>query len=625
MRSLLTTALIVLLGTPLLAQADSSDEITLDVNGIELGQAVQMIIRNRQVSLVTGEDLKQSVTAKFTAVPWRDALSSLLKSHGFTVVEEQQVLRIVKIIPESGGTKTRVPLVLRFKHISASAARDLLSPMVSAEGKLVPIDDDSGGHALSIVDTPEVLELIKTLLPDIDVPPSDSTCVLTRHDDGTVSFDLEGLPMRDLSEQCQEQLDINLFFHCPTKGSLNAKLNHIKLVDGLRLILQEKGLDFREENGVYVVDEAEKLTAQFVTREFKLKYLDAWDVKAYIEPLLSEGGKISCYSPRPRGGFEFGSKITDVRESVTADSGDGALRSKVFTVTAHPADVERIGSRIAELDVLPRSVEVNVKIVQITRNKSEKRGIDWNAVLSMSGSLRPTHLPFGPHSGRFFPGPVPNPTDANFIFGTLDATQLTAALQLIAQTTEAEVISEPNITTLDSIEASILIGQKFPVTTETIDPQTAVRTVTLDYYEDIGIQLNVIPSVSGPENRIHLIIHPAVSAVAELIENRYPVIQTREADTQVMLRSGETVVIGGLIESDVTEVVRRIPWISRIPLIGHLFTFNDERDVTTELILLVTPRIVRNASELEEALILDSQRVNELRDFDRVLETARRR
>jgi len=234
--------------------------------------------------------------------------------------------------------------------------------------------------------------------------------------------------------------------------------------------------------------------------------------------------------------------------------------------------------------------------------------------------LRPTNLPFGPHGGRFFPGPVPTPTDSNFLFGTLDATQLTAALQLIEQTTEAEVISEPNITTLDSIEASILIGQKFPVTTETVDPQTAVRTVSLDYYEDIGIQLNVVPTVSGPEDKVHLIIHPAVSTVAELIENRYPVIQTREADTQVLLASGETVVIGGLIESDVAETVRRIPWISRIPLLGRLFTFTDESEITTELILLVTPRVVQGAGEMEAALLLDSQRVDSLRRLNEILE-----
>ncbi|MEM7262075.1 MAG: hypothetical protein AAF488_08795, partial [Planctomycetota bacterium] len=358
----------------------------------------------------------------------------------------------------------------------------------------------------------------------------------------------------------------------------------------------------------------------FVTREFRLLYLDAWDVKDYLEPLLSEGGKISCYSPRPRGGFEFGSKITDVRESTNEDDADGNLRSKIFTVTAHPRDIEVIAEKLKLLDVMPRQVEVSVKIVQITRNTSERTGIDWNTVLSMSGSLRPHNLPFGPSGGKFFPGSFPDPVDSNFIFGTLDATQLTAALNLIHQSSDAEIISEPNITTLDAIEASILIGQKFPVTTETIDPQTAVRTVTLDYYEDIGIQLNVIPSVSGDTNSVHLIIHPAVSTVAELIEDRFPVIQTREADTQVMLDSGDTVVIGGLVENDVTDTQRRVPWLGKIPLLGRLFTYDVHSEVTTELVLLVTPRIVRTSEELEETLLLDQDRLRELREIDSIFE-----
>ncbi|MCA8959302.1 MAG: type II secretion system protein GspD [Planctomycetes bacterium] len=615
-RSTVAGLLLILVAVPSTFAQGDEERINLDADGIRLSQAVQMIIRNRPVSLVTGEKLDQTVTAKFNGVAWRDALSSLLRVHGYSVVEEQSVLRIVPLKPSNEGPTPRAPLVLRFRHINAATARALLAPLLSGEGKIVALEDEIHGRSLSIVDTPENLEVIRNLVDQIDIPASERIGRLASHDDGTVSMRLENFPLIELPKLFQDALGLNTFVNVGEPTTMNASFERLEFRDGLRHLLRGQGLDFREDNGVLIIDRAEKLSAELITQEFELKYLDAWDVKEYLQPLLSENGKISCYSPRPRGGFEFGSKITDVRKA-DDQVRDNNRRSRVFAVTDRPRVLEQIAERVAELDVLPRQIEVCVKIVQITRDAQDQRGFDWNTVLSISGSRRPTNLPFGPHTGRFFPGPYPDPGSTNFLFGTLDASELTAAIRLIQQSTDAEIVSEPNITTMDAIEASILIGQKFPVTTETIDPQTAVRTVTLDYYEDIGIQLNVVPSVTGPDDRVHLIIHPAVSSVAEIVDERFPVIQTREADTQVLLRSGETVVIGGLIEHEEQEIQRRIPILGRIPLLGRLFRYDDKLDTRTELILLVTPRVILDDAELEKRLLVAPERLERLRGIDR--------
>ncbi|MEM7262658.1 MAG: secretin N-terminal domain-containing protein, partial [Planctomycetota bacterium] len=218
--------------TPCVAQpatgsASNQDRITLDADGILLSQAVQMIIRNREVSLVTGETLDQTVTVKFTNIPWRDALSSLLKSHGFTILEEQNVLRVVRLANDSDSPQPRMPLVVRFKHLSAAAARDLLTPMLSPNGRIVALGDESAGGAISVVDVPEVLEMVRNLVPDIDVAPENSSATMTRHDDGTATFSIRNFPLGDLPAALNDQLDLNVFLNTSVSGVVNANLKRV--------------------------------------------------------------------------------------------------------------------------------------------------------------------------------------------------------------------------------------------------------------------------------------------------------------------------------------------------------------------------------------------------------------
>lgn len=594
-----------------------SNLISMDFGSIELLQAIQFIIRHTDVNLVTSDPLTQTVTVKMAGVQWRTALESVLKAHGYAFVEEDNILRIIAV-QNALETERRVPLVLSLRHTSAEAARQVLQPLLSESGKIVVLGGESS-RTFSVIDTPESIEIIQDILDKIDVPPAEAIAEITKHENERVDIRLVEYPLQQIDRLLQTEFGLNVFVQGSLAGLINLSLRDVKWEEALTLILRKHDYAYRIEKGVVIIGRQADFKEELITQEFNLRYVDGWDLKPYLEKLLTEQGSLTVYSPSPRSGFEFGTKVTE-RRTKKEEDGRANGKARVLSVTDRPANVSVVAEQVKLLDVKPQQVEVDVKIVEIRHSKDNRFGVDWNAVLSISGANRPTNLPFGPHSGKFFPGNFPTPP-TGFSFGSLSASQLTAALRIIHTDSDAEVVSEPNLTTMDNIEASILIGQKFPVTSETIDPQTAVRTVTLDYYEDIGIQLLVVPTISEG-NRIHLVIHPAVSTVAGLIEDRFPIIDTREADTQLMLRSGDTAVIGGLISRDVDEVDNSIPFLGKIPILGWLFRYQERVETSTELVIFVTPRIVADGEQLQDSLLIDPRRKEALEELKSLLQEA---
>lgn len=597
-------------------QADD-DRVTLEAERISLADALQLIMRNRDVSMVTGEVLDELISVRLRDVPWRQALESLLRTHGYRVVDEQGILRVIRPTNASAETSKRIPLLIRPQHVPARSMRPLIQPLMTEKGQIVLMEDGiTPFGALSILDEPQVIDLIRSVLPNLDRAAPLSQSKITRREGDRVDIELVNFPVDEIDRLLRKELGLNVLLRQSVGGYLNVTLDNVDWREALKQILAEHQLAYQETSDVFIIDDLAKFSATLITRDFFLQYANGWDVKPYIESMLSPEGKISCYSPSPRGGFQVGGAINEVRQERTETE---ERRSKIISVTDHPEVLATIEDKIRSLDTAPKQVEVSVKIIKITREKQKQRGIDWDTILSLSGAIRPTTLPFENLRGFGLPSEFPDPGPEDFTFGSLDASELRAVLRLIDQNNDAEILSEPNLTTLDNIKASILIGQKFPVTTETIDPQTAVRTVTLDYYEDIGIQLLVFPSISD-EDRIHLTIHPAVSTLAGLVEDRFPIIETRETDTQVLLRSGETVVIGGLVEQTTSKTRKEIPGLGQIPLFGRLFSYHQDVELTSELVILVTPRIVLTPEELRQTLLLPRDDLDRLRVNQSILE-----
>ena len=181
--------------------------------------------------------------------------------------------------------------------------------------------------------------------------------------------------------------------------------------------------------------------------------------------------------------------------------------------------------------------------------------------------------------------------------------EATAIINLLQKDDDTKVLSAPRILTLNNQEATIIVGQKFPIIKTEINESSSTSAPTksteLERYESTGIQLNVVPQICDDGN-INMIVHPSVSTVVgfetiranDEILVRYPVINTREAETQIMAKDGETIVIGGLLEERTNEEVQKLPLLGSIPLFGRLFHRNTADNVTIDLLIFLSATVV---------------------------------
>jgi type IV pilus assembly protein PilQ len=184
--------------------------------------------------------------------------------------------------------------------------------------------------------------------------------------------------------------------------------------------------------------------------------------------------------------------------------------------------------------------------------------------------------------------PVGNPIGTFRVGTSGPGGNLDVALEALASKNKAHIISNPRITTLDNQSARILVGKKIPliVSDAAGNPITQLTT--------IGIQMTVVPHVNS-NNMITMDLHPEVSDLSsQATVQGGIIIVTSEAATRVMVNDGETAVIGGLIRSNEAEREDGVPLLKDIPLFGNLFKSSNTTKESRELLILVTPRIVRD-------------------------------
>jgi type II secretory pathway component GspD/PulD (secretin) len=182
---------------------------------------------------------------------------------------------------------------------------------------------------------------------------------------------------------------------------------------------------------------------------------------------------------------------------------------------------------------------------------------------------------------------IPNPA-GTIVAGVRGVNaDLDATLQMLERDDKAEIISNPRITTADNKEAKILVGKKIPLVISD-EAGNAVTELTT-----IGVKLTVVPHINQ-DDRITLDLAPEVSDLSsQATVQGGIVIVTSEASTRVIVGDGETAVIGGLIRTNESTVESGVPWLKDIPLVGDLFKSTNVVSEERELLIFVTPRIIR--------------------------------
>jgi general secretion pathway protein D len=280
-------------------------------------------------------------------------------------------------------------------------------------------------------------------------------------------------------------------------------------------------------------------------------------------------------------------------------------------VTTYPRLWQEIQETIKQLDKMPRQVLIQVLAVEVTLTDDTKLGMDW-AVRSgkFSATSSPSGLLPGIPAQNLIPlgGPVPAGLSL-FAFAT---DRFLAALNALATQNLVNVLSNPSVMTTENKKAVINVSQSVPIVTSQQVPvatggitgNSITQTVE---YRDAGVVLTVTPRI-GEQGTVALDVKQEVNEVGQTEPPpiNSPRFTKREAETSVVLLSNQTLVLGGLIQNRRTTTQNGVPFLHRIPVIGFLFGFKEERIEKTELVLVITPRVVGTA--LEAARITDEMR-----------------
>jgi len=241
-----------------------------------------------------------------------------------------------------------------------------------------------------------------------------------------------------------------------------------------------------------------------------------------------------------------------------------------------------------------RQIMVRAQVVDIDKTALKDFGVDWGRVVTTSATgttTAPTiqDQPF--LVGQSGSGPFD-------LFGggkILRLDPIGARVRALQEQNKAKILSEPNLIVLDGREANILVGGEIPIPIVQSTQIGGAASVSV-VFKEFGVRLRIIPTITG-DNTIQLTVMPEVSAIDRANSVSFsgfviPAFRTRRAETTVNVRDGQSLIIGGLIQNEQAKLVRQIPILGDIPILGELFKTRSFTNNETELVIIVTPQIV---------------------------------
>lgn len=297
-----------------------------------------------------------------------------------------------------------------------------------------------------------------------------------------------------------------------------------------------------------------------------------------------------------------------------------------LVVLATKKDYADIREVLRRLDVVPRQVLIEVLVAEVTLGDDMKFGVEWamadqsrkDALGRITGESTNTNADSGSSSGSaslFDLGAALGNRSADVVplpgtgmFGIIsDNRNFAVVMNAAAGKNKLKVLSAPHIMTADNHEAHILVGNEVPIVTTQSNATTVQTNGTSNIlqniqYRDTGVILTVLPQVNS-EGLVNMQIRQEVSQVASATTGgiQSPTFSTRESETTVVVQSGETIVIGGIIDDTVDRSRTGVPFLMDIPVVGRAFRVESDTVRRTELIVLLTPHVVRDRQESRNA------------------------
>ena len=627
--------------------------LSMDFTDVDLPVLVKFMSEQTKKNFIFDERVQGKITIispkKLTLDEAYNVFLSVLQVKGFTTVEQGNT---IKIIPAREARQDTIPMgvgkegppsaefitrLVPLQFTESSDLLQLLTPLVSKDGMVSAFP---ASNMLLLIDSRSNIDRLLGIIAEIDV------------DDGRQLkvFPLAYAPAQEVAKTLEA-----LFRETPAAaaaapgaggrsrraGGAGSRGSALKIVPDVRT------------NALVVVATPETLSqvADLMAKldipvpasgRINVYYLENADAEEVSKVLASLSGAKPGQTPLPaapqRAAVPQAASpgvIAAELEGGVKVTADKATNSLI--IVASPNDFQTLSEVIKKLDIRRRQVFVEAVIMEVDLDKSRDLGVEWRAAAQVSGSNGAViagsnfgvpggmnELLAGLAAGNplIFPG---SGLVAGGIGGSVtlpDGTKIPAIAAVLraSQTlNNLNILSSPHLLTQDNKEAEIVVGENVPfITSQSRDTQNLANVINTVERKDVGLTLRITPHIHESEY-VSLDIYQESSALKDT-----PTVQTisvgptttkRSAKTTVLVRNGDTVVLGGMMQESAINLESKIPLLGDIPLLGYLFKYNSINKKKTNLLIMLTPYVIRDPIDLVK--IAEERRRNMLESIER--------
>ena len=427
-----------------------------------------------------------------------------------------------------------------------------------------------------------------------------------------LSLNFQDIKVREVLQLIADFTDLNLVASDTVTGNVTLRLQNVPWDQALDIVLKAKGLDKRQEGNVLTVAPAEEIAAR------ERQQLENDKQIRELAPVYTDLIQIN---------YADASEISDVLSGTSDDSGlltdrgsvQVVARTNSLLVKDTQEKLDEIRALITRLDIPVQQVMIEARIVNIDSNYSRELGVKWGGGSELTssdhrkigvggrgtiasadgGSARSqatrenaiegvdgTNPSLALGNNAFVDLGVTGANAASLAIGfATNSTILNLELSAILSDGGGEAVSQPKVITADKTKAVIKSGKEIPYEEKTSSGATSVA------FKDAVLSLEVTPQIT-PEGSIIMDVKVTNDSQGANAPNGVPTINKNEVNTQVLVKDGETVVLGGVFTQSKNSGTSKVPLLGDIPYVGALFRKKTNSDVKTELMIFITPRII---------------------------------
>jgi type IV pilus secretin PilQ/predicted competence protein len=401
-----------------------------------------------------------------------------------------------------------------------------------------------------------------------------------------ISMDFQDANLKTVLKVFSQQSGMNFIASQNVQDrTVTVYFDNVKIEDALNYIINANNLAYEQDPGtnIFIVKETGKPEVETITKIYELKYAQL-SVPAKSSP-GSSGESVSSSSE--------GAEIISIVQSILSKDGKAIAdkRSNSLIVKDVPSQFSIIEELLARLDVRTPQVMIKVEVLEATTKAVEALGINWSGTFgAYTGPIHNTIFPMNNSLGR-------NDSTGEGIAttGTFSMSGLTATISALLNDTNTKILARPQVMAMNNETARIELSskEKSNQTNETTTSNNVTTTGNTYEEQDTGVILEVTPQISK-DGYVTMNLKPSVTELElSRFTNAYDT-HKRATETTVMVKDGETVIIGGLIKSKHERGLKKLPFFGDIPVLGAAFRYKSKDDVDRELVIFITPSIVKD-------------------------------